>query len=111
MTVTQHIITIALCSLATIITRYTPFFIFSEKKKTPPFILYIGKYLPSAVFGMLVVYSLKNVQILEAGSTHGLPELIAILITVGLHLFKRQMLISIAGGTIAYMLLIHFVFI
>lgn len=108
MTITQHIITIALCTLATVTTRFLPFMVFSENKKTPEFIQFIRKYLPSAVFGMLVVYCLKNVNPLTG--THGLPELIAILITVGLHLFKRQMLISIAGGTISYMLLVNFIF-
>jgi branched-subunit amino acid transport protein AzlD len=87
------------------VTRFLPFIIFSEKRKTPPFIQYIGKYLPSAVFGMLVIYCLKDVKIVSG--THGIPELIAIIITVLLHKWKRQMLISIAGGTACYMLLLH----
>ena len=69
---------------------------------------YIGEYLPAAVFGMLVVYCLRNVSIVSG--SHGLPELIAILVTCGLHLWKRQILLSIAGGTVCYMLLLHFVF-
>jgi branched-subunit amino acid transport protein AzlD len=87
-------------------TRFLPFLIFSEKRKTPEFIQYIGKYLPSAVFGMLVVYCLKDVSI--TSGTHGIPEFIAIVLTVVLHKWKKQMLISIAGGTICYMLLIQF---
>lgn len=110
MSIFQMIITIALCSLATMLTRFLPFAVFSENKKTPQFVQYLGKYLPSAVFAMLVVYSLRNVKVLEAGSNHGLPELIAILATCGLHLWKRKMLVSIAGGTVVYMLLIHFLF-
>jgi branched-subunit amino acid transport protein AzlD len=109
MTLAQQIITIAMCTLGTMTTRFLPFLIFSENKETPAFIQYIGKYLPSAVFGMLVVYCLKDVDVL--GGTHGIPELIAILVTVLLHKWKKQMLISIAGGTICYMLLIHFIFI
>ena len=109
MTLIQQIITIGLCVLGTIITRFLPFIIFSENRKTPAFIQYIGKYLPSAVFGMLVVYSLKNVSIVQGN--HGLPEFISIAVTALLHLWKRQMLISIAGGTICYMLLLHFIFI
>ena len=66
------------------------------------------EYLPAAVFGMLVVYCLRNVSIVSG--SHGLPELIAILVTCGLHLWKRQILLSIAGGTVCYMLLLHFVF-
>ena len=61
------------------LTRFLPFLIFKEDRKTPGFVQYIGKYLPSAVFGMLVVYCLKNVDVLEGN--HGLPELIAILVT------------------------------
>jgi branched-subunit amino acid transport protein AzlD len=95
-----------MCTLGTMATRFLPFLIFSENKETPAFIQYIGKYLPSAVFGMLVVYCLKDVDVL--GGTHGIPELIAILVTVLLHKWKKQMLLSIAGGTICYMLLIHF---
>jgi branched-subunit amino acid transport protein AzlD len=87
-------------------TRFLPFLIFSEKRKTPEFIQYIGKYLPSAVFGMLVVYCLKDVSI--TSGTHGIPEFIAIVLTVVLHKWKKQMLLSIAGGTICYMLLIQF---
>ena len=60
MTHFQQIVIIAACALATMITRFLPFFIFSEKRPTPRFIMYLGKALPSAVFGMLVVYCLKN---------------------------------------------------
>lgn len=108
MTLTQQIITIALCVLATMITRFLPFLVFSSNKPTPKYIRYLGDYLPPAIFGMLIVYCLKNVTLL-AGS-HGLPELIAILVTIGLHLFKRQMLLSIAAGTVCYMLLVQFIF-
>ena len=67
---------------------------------------YLGRFLPSTVFGMLVVYCLRNVHVLSG--THGLPEFISILVTGVLHIWKRQMLLSIAGGTICYMLLLHF---
>lgn len=109
MTLFQQIITIAMCTLGTMATRFLPFFVFSEKKETPAYIQYIGKYLPSAVFGMLVIYCLKNVEFI--GGNHGAPELISILFTIILHKWKKQMLISIAGGTVCYMLLVHFVFI
>ncbi len=108
MTLTQRIITIALCVLATVVSRFLPFLIFSGKRPTPKFVQYLGKALPAALFGMLVVYCLKNVSILTG--SHGLPELLGILLTVGLHLWKRQMLLSIAGGTIGYMLLVQFIF-
>ena len=86
----------------------SPFAIFNEKRKTPAFVQYLGRFLPSAVFGMLVVYCLCNVHVLSG--THGLPEFISILVTGVLHIWKRQMLLSIAGGTICYMLLLHFIF-
>jgi branched-subunit amino acid transport protein AzlD len=108
MSVGQQLILIAVMVLATQITRALPFLAFPAGKPTPKYIAYIGKVLPAAVFGMLVVYCLKNVNIL--GGSHGLPELIGIAIVVLLHLWRRQMLLSIAGGTIAYMLLVQFVF-
>lgn len=108
MTVTEQIITVALCAAATMLTRFLPFIVFGEKRKTPDFIKYLGKVLPSAVFGMLVVYCLRSVDILSG--SHGLPELFAIIVTVLLHLWKRQMLLSLAGGTAVYMLLLYFVF-
>lgn len=109
MTLTQQIITIAICCAATLITRFLPFAVFSSKKRsTPKFVEYLGNALPAAVFGMLVVYCLKSVDIMTG--SHGLPELIAIAVVVGLHLWRRQTLLSIAGGTVCYMLLIQFVF-
>ena len=108
MTIPQQIITVGLCVLSTMLTRFLPFFIFRENQETPAFIRYIGKFLPSAVFGMLVIYCLKNVSFLSGN--HGLPELLAITVTTGLHLWKRQMLFSISSGTICYMLLLRFVF-
>lgn len=108
MTFTQQMITIGMVVLGTMLTRFVPFLVFPAGKPTPKYIQYLGKVLPAAVFGLLVIYCLKNVS-LFAGS-HGIPELIGIAVVVGLHLWKRQMLISIAGGTVCYMLLVQFVF-
>ena len=108
MTVSQQVIIIAMVALGTMLTRFLPFILFPAGKPTPKYIQYLGKALPGAVFSLLVVYCLKNVSL--TGGNHGLPELIGILITVGLHLWKRQMLLSIAGGTVAYMLLVQLVF-
>lgn len=108
MTVTQQIITISMCILGTMTTRFLPFLIFNEKRRTPAFVTYLGKYLPSAVFGMLIIYCLKDVSVLQG--SHGIPELISIAVTAGIHLWRKQMLLSIAAGTICYMLLIQFVF-
>lgn len=108
MTLTEQLITIGAVVLATVLTRFLPFLLFPAGKPTPKYIQYLGQVLPAAVFGLLVVYCLKNVDPL-AGS-HGLPELIAVAAVVGLHLWKRQMLLSIAGGTVLYMLLVQLVF-
>lgn len=108
MTFTEQIITIAMVVLGTLITRFLPFIIFPAGKPTPKFVKYLGKVLPPAVFGMLIIYCLKNVSVFTG--SHGIPELIAIAVVVGLHLWKRQMLLSIAGGTVVYMLLVQLVF-
>lgn len=108
MSLWQQIVTIGVCVLATMLTRFLPFMVFSGKRPTPKYVQYLGKALPTAVFGMLVVYCLKNVSILTG--SHGLPELIAIAVTVGVHLWKRKMLLSVAGGTVCYMLLVQLVF-
>lgn len=108
MTREQQVITILMVILGTMTTRFLPFLIFQSEKERPQYIQYLGKVLPSAVFGLLVVYCLKNVSILEG--SRGIPELIGIVVTVILHKWKRQMLVSIAGGTICYMLLVQLVF-
>lgn len=108
MTIEQQIITAGMCMLGTMITRFLPFLVFSPQRETPAYVRYLGHALPAAIFGMLVVYSLKDVSVLTR--SHALPELLAILLTVGLHLWKRQMLLSIAGGTVCYMLLVQLVF-
>ena len=108
MSFTEQLVTILMVILGTMATRFLPFILFPAGKATPKYIQYLGKVIPPAVFGLLVIYCLKDVNIL--GGNHGIPELIAIAIVVGLHLWKRQMLLSIAGGTICYMLLVQLVF-
>ncbi|NBK93446.1 branched-chain amino acid transporter AzlD [bacterium 1XD21-13] len=108
MTFTEQMITIGMIVLGTMLTRFLPFLIFPAGKPAPRYIQYLGRVLPSAVFGLLVIYCLKNVSLFTG--SHGIPELFSIAAVVGLHLWKRQMLISIAGGTVCYMLLVQFVF-
>ena len=108
MTLTEQIITVTMIVLGTLLTRFLPFLLFPAGKPTPKYIQYLGKALPAAVFGLLVVYSLKDVSVFSG--SHGIPELIAVAVVVGLHLWKRQMLLSIAGGTVCYMLLVQLVF-
>ena len=94
--------------LGTMITRFLPFIVFPAGKPTPKYIQYLGKALPGAVFGLLVIYCLKNVSVFTG--SHAIPELISIALVVVLHKWKRQMLLSIAGGTICYMLLVQLIF-
>ncbi|WP_417035995.1 branched-chain amino acid transporter permease, partial [Dakarella massiliensis] len=83
--------------------------LFSSRRPTPRYIQYLGATLPAAIFAMLVVYCLKGVDLFSG--THGLPEFIAIAATVFLHLWKRNMMISMAGGTAVYMFLVQMVFV
>lgn len=105
MTTTQQIITICILSVVTFLTRAIPFLIFPAGKPTPKYIQYLGRVLPLAVFGMLVVYCLKDVE--WTSGNHGIPELVGIAASILLHFWRRQMLWSIAGGTITYMVLIR----
>lgn len=108
MTVIQQVITVAVVVAGTMLTRFLPFILFPANRETPAFVQYLGRTLPPAVFALLVVYSLKDTDL--AGGTHGLPELICCVVVVAVHLWKKNMLLSIAAGTILYMLLVQFVF-
>lgn len=108
MTFTQQVITILMVVIGTMATRFLPFLLFPAGKPTPKYIQYLGKVLPAAVFGLLVIYCLKDVSIFSG--SHGLPELIAIVVVIALHCWKRQMLLSIAGGAVCYMLLVQLLF-
>jgi len=99
---------IAVAAVVTIALRFLPFLIFNGKRKTPELVVYLGKVLPYAIMGMLVVYCFKNTAILQA--PFGLPEFLAGGLVVLLHLWKRNTLLSIVGGTVVYMLLIQLVF-
>lgn len=108
MTVTQQIITVAVIVFGTMLTRFLPFLIFPAGKPTPRYVQYLGQVLPAAVIGLLVVYSLRHVDILSG--SYGIPELLGVAVVAGLHIWKKNMLLSIAGGTIVYMLLVQGVF-
>ena len=96
-------ILVATMAIVTILLRFLPFWVL--KKDTPKYISYLGEVLPAAIIGMLVVYCLRNTDIIAA--PHGLPELIAALIVVGLQIWKRNALASILSGTVAYMLMVQ----
>ena len=108
MTSAQLILTVAIIMGATMLTRFLSFLVFPAGRETPAFIRYLGKVLPAAAMAMLVIYCYKGID-LTAGN-HGAPELIAGLVVVGLHVWKRNSLLSIGLGTLCYMLLVQFVF-
>lgn len=99
---------VAVIALVTAVLRFLPFWIFRENRKTPPLVSYLGQVLPFAIMGMLVVYCLKDISL--TGFPFGIPELIGCALVALLHIWKRNTLLSIAAGTICYMLLVQFVF-
>jgi len=108
MTLSQQIIIILMCVCGTMATRFLPFIIFSDKRPTPKYVCYLGKVLPAAIFGMLIIYCVKNVNLFS--QSHGIPEATGIAVTALVHILKRKMLLSIAAGTICYMFLVQYVF-
>ncbi len=93
---------------ATLLTRFLPFLLFPSGRETPKYLEYLGKTLPYATIGLLVVYCLKDVEV--PGPAHGLPEMIAVIVIVILHWWKENSLLSIGAGTIFYMILVQVVF-
>lgn len=106
---THSAVLIAVCALVTAALRFIPFLIFGGKRKTPQFINYLGKVLPFAIMGMLVVFCLKSTSV--TSFPYGIPELISVSVVAGLHIWKRNTLLSIIAGTVIYILLINFVFV
>ena len=102
------VLLVGVMSAGTILLRFLPFLLFPSGKKTPAFVTYLGKVLPFAMIGLLVVYCLKDVSVFSG--SHGLPELIAILFIVVLHKWKKSTLLSIGGGTVLYMVLVQTIF-
>lgn len=104
----QTLALIGIMAGGTIITRFLPFILFPAHRKTPQYILFLGRVLPAAVIGLLVVYSLKSVNISIA--PYGYPEIIAVILVVLLQIWKKNSLLSIGAGTALYMLLLQLVF-
>lgn len=104
----QAFIMILIMAGVTFFIRGLPFLLFPGNKKTPTYIMYLGKVLPFAIIGMLVVYCFKNVSVITA--PFGIPELIALVVIVILHVWKRNTLVSIGGGTLLYMFLVQVLF-
>ena len=105
MTDVQLLLSILIASAITIAVRALPFLVFSGERQPHPFVVWLGRQLPRAVMAMLVIYCLKDLNLSRA--PYGLPALIAVAVTAGLHVWKRQMILSIFGGTAVYMLLLR----
>ena len=104
----HSVLLIVVISVVTMLLRFLPLWIFGNGQQTPTVIQYLGKVLPYAIMGMLVVFCLKGVSLVTA--PHGLPELLACGTVVGLHIWKRNTAVSIVGGTVVYMVLVQVVF-
>ena len=104
----QTLLMILAVAAGTQLTRWLPFLLFPENRRPPAVVTYLGRVLPAAVMGLLVVYCLKSVSVFQA--PYGLPELVAVTAVVILHKWKGNVLLSIAGGTVLYMLLVQAVF-
>lgn len=104
----QTLIMILVIAFGTMVTRFTPFLMFPEGKETPKTVVYLGNVLPPAMIGLLIIYCLKDVSL--PVSPHGIPEVLAILFIVVLHKWKSNVLLSIGGGTLLYMVLVQLVF-
>lgn len=111
MTTTQQIITVAMAVLATMLTRFVPFIVFRPGRPTPKYIMFLGRVLPASVFALLVVYCLRGLSFGPTPSsllpTDTVAQLLAVAITAAVHVWRRNMMWSIAAGTIAYMALIR----
>lgn len=108
MTLNQSLISIFIIVFGTMLTRFLPFIIYGDKRPLSPFVQYLGKVLPTAAIGLLVIYALKDTQILQ--HPYGIPEALAIGAIIIVHRLWRQSLLSIGTGTILYMVLVQFFF-
>lgn len=105
----SSLIIIAAVAITTFATRAASFLVFPKDREVPPTVKYIGTILPPAVIGMLVVYCLRSTQVFAY--PYGVPELIACLAVIGLHAWRRNVLLSVGAGTILYMVLVQMVFV
>ena len=108
LTTGQALASIFVMAAVTFLTRALPFLLFGRGDSAPKIVLYLGRVLPPAVIAMLIVYCLKGVTLFSG--SHGIPEAIALLATIALHKWKHQTLLSVAGGTLCYVLLVQLVF-
>ena len=101
-------IVIAVMGLAVLATRIVPVLIFGRGEKVPEFILYLGRVVPYTAMGLLIVYCLRDMPLLEA--PYGLPEIISLAVVTGTYLWKRNTILSVVAGTALYMFLVQSIF-
>ncbi len=105
----HSVILIAVIAAVTMILRFLPFLIFSGKREAPKYVMFLGDKLPYAIIGMLIIYCLRSVSF---GAVSGwLPSFLSIIVVAALHVWKRNTLLSIIGGTFVYMFLVQAVFV
>ncbi len=105
LSLSQQAVIIGMVVLGTVLTRLLPFLLFPAGRATPEYVQYLGKVLPSAALGLLVIYCYRNLDFF--GGSRGIPELASSAVVVGLHVWRRSMILSIAGGTVFYMAVVH----
>ena len=103
------VVLVAVIALVTLLLRFLPFLIFNGKREAPRYILFLGEKLPYAIIGMLIVYCLRGVRFAALGGW--LPSALGVGVVAGLHVWKRNTLVSILGGTLVYMFLVQVVFV
>lgn len=108
MSTSHSIAIIAVVALCTFAIRACPFLIFGGKKEVPAIITYLGRVLPPAIMVTLVIYCLRNVNILSG--SHGIPEFVCVGLVALLHIWKRNILLSIGAGTVCYMMFVQYIF-
>ena len=101
-------IVIAVMGLAVLATRIVPVLIFGRGEKVPEFILYLGRVVPYTAMGLLIVYCLRDMPLLEA--PYGLPEIISLAVVTGTYLWKRNTILRVVTGTVLYMFLVQSIF-
>lgn len=109
LSIPQSLAIVLVVAAVTFLTRLAPFVLFTGDRPTPKAIIYLGSVLPPAVMAILVIYCMRGVSV--AAFPFGLPELIASVCVVALHLWRRKTLLSILAGTVIYMVLIQHVFV
>lgn len=117
MSITQQVIMVAAGVVATMLTRFIPFMAFRSDKPTPKYVMYLGKVLPASVFALLVIYCLRSTVSINGtgGMAHwrvllspdALSQFIAVAFTIIIHAWRKNIMLSIAAGTICYMILIR----